>query len=293
MITMYPSDTWDGEYWEFIPDFDPNYVWDPDVLEAVHLGELLTASVLLVGLPGTGKTTAHKQYAAIIGQPFFRVNGKDGMEPSSFVGAISPDGKGGWQWSDGTVPRCMKIGAYLCIDEVMKLPAGINMTMQSVWDRGGSLVLDDKPGTLKDKLVHPHENFRLVATDNVRGLGDNFTMAAATQIQDTSTLDRFDITKEVFYMDERLETNLFHMMYPGVLSDVVHKLVQVAGLVREAYKQEQVALTFSPRGLNTACQMITQGLPPTKALHLAYIQKLADETEVETVWKFAKETVGL
>ena len=292
LVNLYPSDTWGEEHWVNIPDIDPNYVWNPNMLEALILGLDDAERVLFVGMPGTGKTTGHKQFAAIIGQPFYAVNGKDGMEPSSYLGSVAPDGDGGWAWSDGALPTCMKEGYYLCIDEVFKIPAGIQMSMQSVWERGGHLVLDDKPGSLLDKLVKADDKFRIMATDNVKGLGDNFAMFSGTQMQDTSTLDRFDTTYTVPYMDEDDERCMLMEMYPDVDLDVVRKLVQVANLIRKGYAAEEISLTLSPRGLMSCCRKIDRDLKPFEAFRYAYLEKLADDVEIEAVKEFTK-TCGL
>lgn len=292
IVNMYPSDTWGEEHWGAIPDFDPMYHWNPNMLELLILGLEDSERVLFVGLPGTGKTTAHEQFAAIIGQPFQAINGKDGMEPSSYLGSVAPDGTGGWAWSDGVLPVCMRNGYYLCIDEVFKIAAGINMAMQSVWQRGGKLVLDDKPGNLLDKQVVPDPKFLLMATDNVKGLGDSFSMFAGTQMQDTSTLDRFDSTFTVPYMEELVEIDLLDRMYPTVQRNEIEALVKVAGLIRKGYATEEISLTLSMRGLTSTCRKITRQCKPWEAFRYAYLEKLADEQEIQAVEEFAK-TCGL
>ena len=292
VINMYPSDTWAEEHWNNIPEIDEFYVWNPAALECLILGLDDNEHVLFTGMPGTGKTTAHQQFAAIIGQPFYAVNGKDGMEPSSYLGSVAPDGLGGWKWQDGALPTCMLNGYYLCIDEVFKIPAGIQMTMQTVWQRGGSLVLDDKPGNLADKLVKPDPKFRLMASDNVKGLGDDFAKFSGTQLQDTSTLDRFDTTYSMPYLPEDQEIYMLNDMFPKVDDDIIMKLVQIANLIRNGYKAEELSLTLSPRGLTSMCRKILRGLHPEEAFKYAYLSKLADETEINAVKEFLK-TCGL
>ena len=292
VISMYPSDTWSDEHWDMIPEFDPNYVWDANMLECLILGQEDQERVLFVGLPGTGKTTAHEQYAAIVGQPFMAINGKDGMEPSSYLGCVAPDGAGGWAWKDGVLPVCMKEGYYLCVDEVFKISAGINMAMQSVWQRGGRLVLDDKPADLKGKTIIPDPKFLLMATDNVKGLGDNFGKFAGTQMQDTSMLDRFDTTYTVPYMPEKTERHLMESMFRTVDRDVIRQIVQVAGLIRKGYATDEISLTLSQRGLRSMCRKIAKDVNPWAAFKYAYLEKLSDPSEIQAVESFA-QTCGM
>lgn len=286
IIDLYPTGTFDEEFWEFIPDRDEFYWWNPDFLEALIISHKTQERLCVTGMPGAGKSKGHNQYCAIIGQPFFKINGKEGMEPASFVGSLGPDGEGGWEWHDGTLPMCMKIGAYLCMDEVMKIPAPIQMTMQTVYEIGGDLVLDDKPGTLSEKLVKPHDYFRIDATDNVKGTGDNFAMFSSTQMQDSSSLDRFGMYFDLPYMPEHIERLVFKRKFPELELDVIRKVVQVANNVRNSFKFNDVAVTLSPRGIHAICNNLMQGLPPHIAFNLGYLNKLSADNEIQTVKKF-------
>ena len=290
IIRLHPSDTWAEEYWHMIPDFDPHHVWDPNVLEALIVADHTEERCLLVGWPGTGKTSSHRQYCAIIGQPFIRSNGKEGMEPSSIVGGLGPIGKDEWGWKDSHLPIAMKIGAYYIIDEVMKLGAGLQMTMQSVYERGGPLMLDDKPGSLEEKIVQPHPKFRINATDNVRGLGDNFDKSAATQMQDTSSLDRFGMYCEVPYLQEDDEVGMLERKFPKQNIETLTAIVQLAGLVRTAYQDDDVSLTLSPRGLEAACRFMEHGLDVKSSMYLAFGAKLADEPEKAAYEEWVRTT---
>ena len=292
VIEIFPDDTWDKEYHSLIPEVDELYYWNPDLLEAVIVAHKTKDRLLLTGMPATGKSTAHEQYCAIIRQPFFKINGKEGLEPSSFVGSLGQDEDGIWRWKDGTLPTCMKLGFYLDMDEVFKIPATIQMVMQTVYEVGGNLVLDDKPGTLKEKLIRPDEKFRLNATDNVRGTGDNFAMFSSTQMQDLSSIDRFNMYFEVPYMPEVVEVSVFKRRFPDINEVTIRKIVQVANNIRNSFKYNDVAVTFSPRGIKAMCNYMMHGLPINTAFELAYLNKLAADNEVETVKKFM-ETANL
>ena len=274
-----------------IPVADPNYQWDAEVLEMLVLSHKLNKKCLLTGLPGTGKSTAVKQFASIVRQPYMRFNGKDGIEPSSFLGNLWVT-KGNMEWKDGLLPIGIKEGYLVTIDEVFKLSAGIQMAMQCLYEDGGSLMLDDKPGTHADKLCQPHPSFRMFLTDNVKGTGDDFSKFSATQMQDTSTLDRFQMVITVDYLKLKDEVKLLTTKFPDVEAPVAKKLVQFAGLVRSGYKADDIAVTLSPRGLFTVCELITEGVPTGTAIQLAFANKLAEDSERMAVRDFM-QTVGL
>lgn len=290
VFTVYADDHFPEDVRCDIPKIDPMYHWDPDLLEALWLGYYLNVKVLAVGPPGTGKTTASNQFAALVKQPFARFNGKDGIEASAFLGYPWAT-KEGMEWKDGLMPQCLKQGYLVVIDEIMKLPPGIQMAMQSLYEQDGFLMLDDKPGTIKDKHVYPTETFRLFATDNTKGTGDGLGSYAAGQFQDVSTLDRFDITVNVDYLDRKVEEAMLMVRFPNAHEPSVRKVVALANLVREAFKQGNLALTLSPRGLINICKLMDNGMSLETATKLSFVNKLGDDREVEVAQKFIGDCI--
>ena len=279
IISIYPDDHFPEDIRCDIPDPDPHFIWEPDALEMLYFAHKLNKKCLLTGYPGTGKSSAIKQFASLIRQPYMRFNGKDGIEPSSFLGYPWAAGaKEGMIWKDGLLPIGLKNNYLVTIDEVFKLPAGIQMAMQCLYEDGGYLILDDKPGTLEEKRITPGDDFRLFMTDNVKGTGDDFDKFAATQLQDTSTLDRFTLTVELEYLPEKDEKELLKKKFK-MSALVAGKLVRFAGLVRAGYKNGELGVTLSPRGLFTIAELMNEGLPVIPAIQLAYANKLGEDAE--------------
>jgi len=291
-VSAYPTGTWDESQSKDIPEVLLSYYWDANVLEAIILADKLDEKILLTGLPGTGKTTAIKQYAAHIQQPYMRFNGKDGIDQSSFLGYPWATSKG-MEWKDGLLPQGMKNGYLVCIDEVFKIPAGIQMAMQNLYEKEGTLLLDDKPGEYHEKLVVPVNSFKLMLTDNVKGTGDDFEKFASTQMQDTSTLDRFGITIEQHYLSQRHEVDMLYTMFPDQKKQDIADLVKLANLVRSGYKQGEISLTLSPRGLTAALSMMDKAnVPMGTAIDLAFTNKIAEESEAQSI-KQMRDTIGI
>ena len=292
-ITCFDPLFWDEAPRQDIPEVMWEYHWDPNVLEAIALAHQLDEKVLITGMPGTGKTTGIQQFAAWINQPYMRFNGKDGIEQSSFLGYPWATAEG-MEWKDGLLVLGCQQGYLVCIDEVFKIPAGIQMAMQNLYEKGGTLMLDDKPGEYHEKLVIPSDTFRLMLTDNVRGTGDNFEKFASTQMQDTSTLDRFGLTVECDYLGAADEQVMLKGMYPDANGRTITRLIKFAGLVRSGYKQGEISLTLSPRGLMSTLNMMGQtSLPVGTALSLAFTNKLAEESEIQAVKDMLRTVGGL
>jgi len=275
-----------------IPQVDKEYYWNPDVLEVLILAHTLNQKLLLTGLPGTGKSSACEQFAAWIKQPFLRVQCQGNTEAPDLTGnwVANPEGM---QYQLAPLALGLRDGYLICMDEVFKLPAHVQMVMQSLYESGGYLSVPDMPGSVEDKIIRPHLANRIFATDNVKGTGDNFDKFAATQLQDSSSLDRFTMTHTVDYLPEVAEIKMLQGKFSTVSSDMVKKIVKIANLVREGYKQGKFSVTLSGgRGLATICMLTDAGITTKQALDICYGNKLGDDTEV-AVFKSILQAVGV
>jgi cobaltochelatase CobS len=283
IMYRHPATVWpDKTMVNDIPEIDKYFYWDADLLEAMWMAYILNKKMLMTGPPGTGKTTAAEQFCAWVRHPRMRFNGKDGIEASSFLGNVWVT-KGNMEWKDGMMPQAVRLGYIILLDEVMKIPAGIQMALQNLYEENGYLTLDDKPGTAEDKIVKPHKNFRMFLTDNVKGTGDDFDKAAATQIQDTSTLDRFGITATVGYLPKAAEIGMLVKKYPNINTDEIKSLVTFAGLIRTGYMQGNISLTLSPRGLQTVCEILSHIPDVKRCLKMSFLDKIGDEEEIDAI----------
>jgi len=291
IITKYPEDTWSEEHKENIPKPDPFFYWDPNLLEDALLSYKLNTPWLCVGPPGTGKTSAGKELAALLRQPYARFNGKDGIEPAAFLGYMTVR-DGSTEWKDGLMAQAVENGYYMAIDEVFKLPPGIQMAMQSLYERGGFLMLDEKPGTIKDKHIYPRPEFRILGTDNTKGTGDDLDKYPAGQMQDISTIDRFGITSEVNYLPPEIEKAMLKSRYSEISDGIIKKSIAFASLVRESFmNQGDLSLTMSPRGLMLVCELVLNGVSLERAFQMTYITKLGDDAEVHVAKKYITSVI--
>lgn len=289
IMTRNEDKVWEKYMLEDIPEINKFYVWDPDVLEAMWLAYKHDKKMLLVGMPGTGKTTGVRQFAAWVRHPVMRFNGKDGIDQSSFLGYAWVT-NASTEWKDGLMVQGAQQGYIVLIDECMKIPSGIQMALQTLYEENGYIVLDDKPGTYKEKCIYPAPTFRLFLTDNTRGTGDNFSLFPSTQQQDTSTLDRYQVTHNVPYMPQNKEVDMLTRKYPGVSHRVVNDLVTFANMVRTGYGKEEISLTLSPRGLETICLFMGDVPDVKRCLQMVYLDKLANPVEVEAVERMYSAT---
>lgn len=157
-----------GGFNEMIPDVDPNYVFNIDVLKTLLMGIELRIPVYLWGHAGTGKTTIYEQIAARTGRPMLRVQHTANMEEEHVIG--------GWRLRDGhtvfelgPLAMAMKHGWIYMADEYDFGRPEVLSLYQPVLE-GKPLVI--KEADLANRVIRPHPAFRFVATGNTNGQGD-------------------------------------------------------------------------------------------------------------------------
>lgn len=277
-VTVHEVGDWDEEVRKDIPKKDKTYTFDKEALEYLVVAIEHGDKVNIVGPPGCGKTTLVKEVAAYLNRPYMRLNGKDGIEPSSMLG-MPIIVKGAMEWRDGLVPIACKQGYLLAFDEWTKTPPGVMMSLQWLLEEDGKLVIDDKPGSKADKEVVPHKEFRMVCCDNAKGLGDGIDKFAATQVQDSSTLDRFPVSITMDYLPFVDEEALLKKKFSKVQKNTLSKYVKVATLVRKGYNQGELSLTMSPRSLVSWVKYASIFKDPHKGFSMSYLQKLSEDSE--------------
>lgn len=277
-IQVFDKEHWPEEMRQFIPEPDSTYVFDPEALEGVVMAIQHNEKCNITGPAGCGKTTLIKEVAARTNRPYMRINGKDGVEVSSMLGNYVVE-SGDVVWKDGLLPIAVKNGYLLAFDEWTKVPAGIMMALQWLLEDEGKLLIDDMQGEFHEKLIEPHSNFRMVLCDNVKGLGDGLDKFAATNVQDTATLNRFGINLTMDYMVKDSEVQMLRNKYGKISDNFAGKMVDMANQIRSSYKAGNVSLTLSPRNLMKWAKSYILYRDRELAFRWAYYNSLADDTE--------------
>ena len=284
--TVYKEDYWPSNIVDFIPSVDPDYILPQEatsvLVYAIENGQFVN----MVGPTGSGKSTLVEQVCAHLKRPFIRFNGRGDMETSSLLGQLVVEG-GATIWKDGVFTEAVKVGATVLFDEYTATPPEINLSLQWLREHGGKLLLNDKPGDTKDRLTTPHPEFRLVCADNTRGLGDNGDQFAGTNIQNSASLNRFDITIEHNYMEPKKEAGIITKKYPE-LSKGADYMVKLATLVRNGYGKGEISVTLSPRNLLSWAKKAKDWGDMEQSFVFTYYNMLPSDSERSAVQGFYK-----
>lgn len=228
---------------EFVPKLNEGYVFRP-VADDICQDILEDKRVMFVGHTGTGKTSLIEQIAARMNQNVLRVNMNGQTTIGDFVGMWTVKG-GETIWIDGTLPKAMREGHWLIVDELDFAEPAILSVLNAILEPQGSLMLKEKG----HEIVKPHPDFRVYATAN--GVG---CMAAyrglyqGTNLMNEAFLDRWRVY-HIDYMAPEDEIKAIINTIPRMKGKerIAGVIVRVANMIRESFKNEEITCTFSTR----------------------------------------------
>lgn len=232
----------------FVPIHDDKYQLDMEMFTILAVGVQEHDNILVHGPTGCGKSAAFLELASIINQPVRRVNLNGDIRAADFTGEkvldVDEDGNSTVVWKDGVLPECVRKGYWLLLDELDAAQPHIMFVLQAILEKGGKLTLTGNNG----EVVERHSNFRIMATANTIGRGDDTGLYTGTNIQNEATLDRFGVVYKAEYLDVKSEAKVVRDK-SGVDKSVADKMVEVAAHIRSAFEQEQCYCSCSTRRL--------------------------------------------
>lgn len=259
----------------FVPTPDPAYHIQLQEAHAILMAWEMGEKVLITGPTGSGKSSLVAYCCALTNRPMIRVNMTGDMESHVLFGTLTVE-NGGTVWKDGPVTEGVLYGAVVCIDEWDVTPPEILMSMQWLLEEDGHLFLKEKPGESADKMLKPHTDNRIVCLGNTVGQGDDTGRYSGTNVQNTASIDRFQTTIMLGYLDATHEEEVITKQVPGLAKSTIKKMVSFAAQVRNACSTAQINLTMSPRTLiNWGKKTVVYG-DVQAALSLAFGNKLRD-----------------
>jgi cobaltochelatase CobS len=248
-MTVFSAETFEVTARELIPEVEETYY--PQGMNEYMFTKAMRDNqrVLLTGPKGSGKSTLPKQYAALVNQPFFRVQARRTTEAEDLFGNISVRG-GNVVFNDGPITTAARVGGLVCLDEASLLQPGAAMALQWLLEPGGKISLPDYPSNdAADKIVTPHPSFRIVLTDNTTLAGDHTGEYVGTNVQNAAFRDRIDMFIRVGYMSPESERAMLKKHVTGIPDSVLKSMVQLATEVRAGYENRECDCTVSPRVL--------------------------------------------
>ena len=254
---------------DMVPQSSEDYVYDIEELKNVILALELNIPCYVWGHKGSGKSELFEQIAARTGREYVRVQHTVNTEESHIVGQWTVK-DGHTVFGLGPLPLAMQNGWMYCADEYdFALPSVLSV-YQAVLE-GKSLMI--KEADAVNRVIKPHPDFRIVATGNTNGSGDETGLYQGTNIQNSANYDRFGMVIHKQYMSKSAEVQILQNRV-GLVKEDAEKMVEFAALVREAYDGAKISDVISPRTLIFASKIGVKRGSFRNGLKLSFINKL-------------------
>ena len=232
-----------------VPEIDKNYHFDNDNTLAILTGFAKNKKVLIQGYHGTGKSTHIEQIAARLNWPCLRINLDSHITRSDLIGKDIIKIKKGKQiteYKDGMLPWSIKRPAALVFDEYDAGRPDVMFVIQRILESNGKFTLLDD-----NKILDPHPAFRLFATSNTIGQGDNLNIYHGTNQINQGQIDRWNIVTVLNYLspENELKIVLGKIIETKIKKDIetIKSMIALAGLVRKGFIQGDLTSVLSPR----------------------------------------------
>ena len=279
---VYDDSDWSEDVRKFIPEQVPLFAYDDTFFRmAMAIDQGMTT--FLWGPSGSGKDVAAKQYCALRRIPYGRITGKEGMTPDMVIGCTLLNEEGTY-FSEGDAYKFCRDGGMLVLSE----PAAMTRVMfalQSALEKPGHLSVPDHPDP-DSRMLNVNDRTLFVMTSNVRGVGDNRSKHSATDVMDSSTINRIEATIYKPYMDGGLEKQILKGHFPTASDEFVGKCVSLGNMIRDAINKRQINADWSLRTMIPWIRMSLIYGNAADGMRTTYFDKLddAEKGAVQGFW---------
>ena len=278
---------------KFVPEVDDSYLFDEVTTKAILAGFCYNRRVMIQGYHGTGKSTHIEQVAARLNWPCVRVNLDSHISRLDLVGKdaiVLKDGKQVTEFREGVLPWALQNPVAIVFDEYDAGRADVMFVIQRVLEVSGKLTLLDN-----NRVINPHQNFRLFATANTVGLGDTTGLYHGTQQINQGQMDRWSIVSTLNYLSSDAEEKIIISKVPNFNTkdkrEIIKSMVSIAELTRNSFMSGDLSTVMSPRTVITWAENTNIIEDIDLAFKLTFFNK-CDEMERPIVSEYYQRCFG-
>lgn len=228
----------------FTPAIDEDYLFPEQPLRKLLIGLNLPSRnrVWLHGYSGTGKTQLVLQVAARMNYGVMRINGDTAITRRHLIGDwIVRNGETVFQY--GIVVTAMREGHILLVDEIDHLNPPTLALLRAVLEDPSQLVILENG----NEVIKAHPNFRVVATANTAGAGDESGLFVTARALSLADRQRFSIWVRVDYLPAKVEAGMMKKRFPKLHDNELRRFFQVVKSIRDRHTRGELEESFSPR----------------------------------------------
>ncbi len=267
---------------QYVPARDENYVFDEATTRAILAGFAFGQRVLIQGMHGTGKSTHIEQVAARLNWPCLRVNFDSQITRLDLVGKdviTLKNGKQITEFKEGIIPFALRNNIALVFDEYDAIRTDVSFVIQRLLEEEGKFALLEE-----NEIITPSQHFRLFATSNTLGAGDDLGIYHGTNLINQAQMDRWNIVAALNYLDEKHEVEILLKKLP-FLNSKLHQntakaMVRLANITRDAFRNGDISNLISLRTLISWGSNIEIFGNVKTAFVLSFFNKVIDDEKV-------------
>lgn len=274
---------------EHVPEIDPHYQFDEKATKAILAGFAFNRRVFVHGLHGTGKSSHIEQVAARLNWPLVRINLDSAISRTDLLGRdqiVLQDGEPVTSFQEGLLPWALQHNIALVFDEYDAGRPDVMFVLQRVLEAEGALTLLDQ-----NRVIKPHSHFRLFATANTTGAGDPTGLYTGTHTLNQGQMDRWDMVVPLSFMAPKVEASLVKSKTQLQDDDTIQKMISFATLARESFRQGELSIILSPRGVLSWAHNTSIFGNVGEAFHLSFANR-CDESEQPVIAELYQRAFG-
>jgi len=278
---------------EHVPEIDPAYRFDRDTTLAILAGFAFNRRVMVQGYHGTGKSTHIEQVAARLNWPCIRVNLDSHVSRIDLIGKdaiVVKEGKQVTEFREGILPWALQHPCALVFDEYDAGRPDVMFVIQRVLEVEGRLTLLDQ-----NRVIRPHQAFRLFSTANTVGLGDTTGLYHGTQQINQGQMDRWNIVATLNYLEHDAEVEIVAAKLPGYADEkgkqAINRMVSLADLTRQGFMNGDISTVMSPRTVITWAENAKIFGDVAFSFRLTFLNK-CDEVERPVIAEYYQRCFG-
>ncbi len=264
---------------DLVPKIDEQYVFNPDLTKVILAAFFNNQKMLIQGMHGTGKSTHIEQVAARLNWPTVRINFDSQITRSDLVGKdiiTLRNGKQITQFKEGVIPATIKRPTILILDEYDAIRTDVSFVIQRLLEQEGRFALLEE-----NQIIDPHEHFRLFATSNTLGMGDDYGIYHGTNLINQGQMDRWNVVYSLGYLDEKNEEKILLSKAP-FLKEKLHEgvatlMILMANLTRESFRNGDLSNLITLRTLIYWAQNYQIFGSVKESFRLTFFNKIIDE----------------
>jgi len=254
----------------------------------------------LAGPTGSGKTSLICQVASRLNWPVHQLTCHGRLEFNDLVGQFMLV-NGSMSFMHGPLSQAVRNGHVLILNEIDHVDPSELTGLNDIVE-GQPLIIPQNGG----EIIKPHPKFRLIATGNSRGQGDQSGLYQGIMQQNLAFLDRFRLM-EVGYPEASVEQSILKsaltemgITFDSVMENLTEKMIQVANEIRRLFVGAsdgagELSVTMSTRTLVRWTNLMIAYKRAPNALSYSLDRALtlrAEPAQREAIHRIAKDVFG-